>query len=1166
MPIQSGANTLGSSPASLSNNTNFYKYEPFRFIFTGGSNFAVSGSLVSYCATSSSNAVFASTTGFQATGSPLGETLTITSLPNNSVSYTFFINAGRFQISPTTTSLVAYLSEPISYTFTSSVSLVAAFPTPSLPPGLAFTYSSPTTWILSGTPTLKSPSSNYLFIGSNTSNTVSTSLPIQVFGERLVMTPATSSGNILTIGTPITPITFTIANYPLTASVASFVSSNLPLGLTLTTNSSNLPGANATIAGTPLNANFTSNSSSNASMTITAKATGVTALTSISTVAFTYAPVIVFTAPSITVSSFYLNVPGTLTVSANTLFPYAVVSNFSATGLPAGFSINATTGIISGTPTVLTPTNSTVITATRSGITKQQTLNLTVLSNTATVTSNLTTPQSFVVGRTITPILFTFSNAAGTLLNTVTSNVIPGITGTVSGSVVTLSGTPVVASSGTLTVTATTTDGASVTGSIGYVTTLDTWAYSSTPVSPFTFRQNSEITPIQFFATPASNSAQIVYFTNTAAIPPGLYVTPAGVLKGTPTVVVTNASLNGITGTNGYVSVAPSGFTYTVLADGVLATSANESNALTLGAPVGPITIATQTLAGFVPTGTITFPNYTYGITATATSIAGTLGNGVYPDVIMPSVTVLAGTLAGYGLPVVFRLVATNPQTITRYTIRASATSYTVCRDDGAFNYSNIPGASRATNRPLDFQWSSPTSSTDNTLVIADGTSNVLLSKNFGTFGLSAPATTNILQCSYSSVLSSWLALGKGTSLSLYKSSNADIVAGWRAANELVTVIDARTNDSSYILRVTSVPGAPTQTRVFIGGRSLYVYDDTGGVFTGTSFPTLPFTSVGTTLVDIYAIVLAPKLVVGGGAAPSGATIQYSTNNGTTWANASNSFTTRTTEIVTGGSNASLGWLAVGLNGTTPGVSYSSDAITWSNVPLTALSGGALGPIQFDGTYWCIFDGLSMYRHDALSSSITTASAWTKTAITFAGSSPSDVLYTFPTPVYAGGPPVPTLYIGVTPNGPVFTSPTTTTYLIYQYVKINTITFAATSTTGVAPVYFLDSTLPAGMTWDPVLATITGLSVQLGTFIVDVYAQSSIGVSKKSITFVVSQVVVTRNTPTAAAYTAFQREKVIADAATATINDHAVPFEVGPFLLNRPPNKVEAPELCCDGK
>jgi hypothetical protein len=256
--------------------------------------------------------------------------------------------------------------------------------------------------------------------------------------------------------------------------------------------------------------------------------------------------------------------------------------------------------------------------------------------------------------------------------------------------------------------------------------------------------------------------------------------------------------------------------------------------------------------------------------------------------------------------------------------------------------------------------------------------------------------------------------------------------------------------------------------------------------------------------------------------------------------------------------------LAIGSNGTTPGVKYSADAINWINVGLSFPTGTVLGPIQFDGTSWCVFVGCNVYRHDAYAGNIADSTTWTMTAATFAGSSPTDVLYTFPPPIVTGGPPTVTLYIGETPNGPTFTSPTRSTYELYQYVVMPSLVFTATSIEGDVPVYFLTSTPPAGMSWDSASATLSGRSVQLGTFSVDVYAQSTVGVSKKTVTFIVSQVVVSHKTPTAAAYTAYQRAKVIADAATATVDNHAVPFEVGPFLLNRPPNKTSAPEVCCD--
>jgi hypothetical protein len=101
------------------------------------------------------------------------------------------------------------------------------------------------------------------------------------------------------------------------------------------------------------------------------------------------------------------------------------------------------------------------------------------------------------------------------------------------------------------------------------------------------------------------------------------------------------------------------------------------------------------------------------------------------------------------------------------------------------------------------------------------------------------------------------------------------------------------------------------------------------------------------------------------------------------------------------------------------------------------------------------------------------------------------------------------------------------------------------------------------MIWDGV-STLSGLSVQLGTFNVSVYAQSTDGITLRTITFVVSRTPILPTLHSAADYTSYVREKVAADAATSAVNNHATPFEVGPFALERPPVITLAPELCCD--
>jgi len=1222
----------------LATNTIFYKYEPFVYTFTGGSNFAVSGTLTTYCVVNTSNVVFSTSNGFQSTGSPLGETLAVTS-SLGTVPYTLFINAGRFQISPATTSLVLYRSEPVNYTFTSAVPLTTpngAYSTPTLPPGLTFTSSNASVWKLSGTPTTTASSSNYLFLGSNytNGNIVSTSLPIQVVGERLVMSSGPATATALTVGTPITPIPFTILNYPLTVSTASFIGSNLPPGLRVTTPSSNLPGANGLISGTP-----TSNAASTVTSTVTATAS---LLTASSIVSFTYSTVVVFTAPVLSTATFYLGVPASLQVTAITLFPSNLpIGLYTASALPSGLNMS-TTGLISGTPTALVTSSATVVTATTlSGLSGSNTLSLTVVSNVLSATSNVPS-RNFTIGLKIQPITITFTSLAGALI-TMTSNVPPGIvvSSNSTSTVFTLSGVPAtLATNAVMSVTANTLGALPLTVNITYSISNDTFIFSSVPSSPFTFRQNVAITPVQFSAVASNQSAPIVYFTNTNAIPNGLYVTPGGTLQGTPTGVTTTTALNGVSATNGYVTIlSPSGFAYTVLADEVLATSASVSNMLVPNTPVNiPLTV--RALSGIVPTGNIAFSCYSYGITATTSAIGGTLGACVYPDIVIPSYVALRGVISNTvpvpgldGLPVVFGLAASNVQKITRYTLRWNGSNVFVCKDDGAFGYASPPLVSANTftgyltadnankyrfltitsgapttpmpagmllsstildptttvvsgagttyqvvplqpftgpsgaatisyylfpgsNVPRDFQWGG------STFVVADGTSNLFTSSNSMTFSRVSPDNlSRFYQCAYMSTVSRWIALSSNF---FSVSSNPDPTLGWYASNTFS--LPVRDTDGAYLLRTFPTPNVVGSTRIAIGGRILSYADIPTSTLLADGPPGGPvFTPFTINLINILALSTTKKLVMGGSPAPTNTpTIQYSSDSNT-WSNANNSFTTRTTEIVSGGPNAVLGWLAIGSNGTTPGVKYSADAITWVDVGLSFPTGTVLGPIQFDGTSWCVFVGSNVYRHDGYGGNIADSTTWTMTQAHFDGwDSSKDVLYTFPPPIITGGPPTVTLYTGATPNGPTFTSPTGSIYELYQYVVIPSLVFAATSSAGDIPVYFLASTPPPGMLWDSSTATLSGRIVQLGTFFVDVYAQSKDGVNKKTVSFIVSQVLISHKTPTAATYTAYQRTKVIADAATATVNDHAVPFEVGPFLLARPPTKTTVPEICCD--
>jgi hypothetical protein len=907
-------------------------------------------------------------------------------------------------------------------------------------------------------------------------------------------------------------------------------------------------------------------------------------------------------------ATFYAGVSNSLQVTASTLYPSGAVDSYFSTPLPDGLQINAATGLISGTPTTI-GSSSVEVTAYANVISNSKTLNLAVVSNTLSRTINAPSTD-FTLGLAIQPITITFFSAAGTPIS-YTSNLPSGIVGAVDGSNVTLKGIPALVNQGNLRVTATTLGASPLVVDIPYNTTRDTFTFSALP-STLLFRQNIAITPIQFSAVALKKSAPIVYFTNTAAIPTGLYVTPAGVLQGTPTVVVpSGTTFAGLSATNGYDTIiSPPGFTYTVLADEVLATSSSVANALVPSAPVNiPLTL--RTLSGIVPTGNVTFSQFTYGLTATAAAVGGALDLTVIP----PSYTALTGTLSG--LPIVFGLGVTNAQILTRYTLRWNGSNYYVCRDNGSFGYSDLtllsantmvgytrlsgdnsnsflyvtsnaptvplpagtpifgPGIETpnsvvlnsasttfyevthpqfngdpsvasnvfyyvlpGSNVPRDFQWQG------NTFVIADGTSNLLTSSNSTTFSLTTPNGGGVYQCIYSSNLSKWVALTSNSTdryVSLIQSGSSN-PSGWSELKALYTSEFPRSDDGGFVLRTVG-------TRFFVGGSNLSYYELLSDESVEPSI----------NISNVKALVTTQPLVMGGDVvAGSNVSIQYSTNNGVSWTNATNSFTTRTTEIV----SSSVGWLATGSNGGVSSVKYSSNGTSWIDIGLP--SGTAFGPIQFDGTSWCVFAGTTVYRHDAFAGNIANGATWTTTTATFQNSTPIDRLYTFPPPIISGGPPVCTLFIGETPNGPTFVSPVSTVFRLFQYVVFESLVFTAVAPEGDIPVYFLATTPPAGMLWDPATATLSGRSVQLGTFNVDIYAQSLVGVSKKTVTFIVSQVLVQRNIPTAAAYTAYTREKVIADAATATVNDHSVPFEVGPFLLGRPPNKTTAPEICCE--
>ena len=1211
MSIVVGSNTLGSYPPTLSNATAFYKYEPFSFSFTGGSNFTASGSLVAFCSgVGTSNLVFSATNGTQSVGSSAGDTLTvgctIGSVPV-SVSYTLFLNAGRFVLNPSSTVVTFYSGEVLTVAFTSQSNITSTYTSPSLPPGIVFGTSNalPTSnWVLTtGTsgPTTTSANSNYTFFGSNavTGNAVFTNLSIQVAGERLTMTPATSS-NTLTIGTPVTSVVFSNDHYPVNAvsGGVTFGKPALPAGLSYYTTAGPLLlggtayplGTGIYVSGTP---EVTTNiPSSNVSVTITTSAAGSSALLASSVLTFTYSPTVLFTSPPLPTTSnttyvLYRGVPlittlvSNIVLSATTQFsPYVdPILSYTATGLPDGLLLSnvGTTAYIYGTPTTICSSNVVLTATSATGLVGSNTITINIRQSTLTITPNTTATQVFTVARSLAnpnssytyPITFTLTNPAypSTATNWISNSSLSvsngfsyGLTTGTTDYTATLFGTPqvsAVTSGSTMTFSAQTIDGAYGSSTLNYVVSNDTFYFTTTTPVPFVFAQNQAINPVQFFVTTFSETP-VTYFTPStlSPLPAGLNITSTGQLQGTP--LAASSGWISVNAANGYATGSPTAtqFPYVILADTLHITSTTAQVPLSYSA--NSIPLYTTTASGLVPQ-TLVAKNYLYGLALASPSAPFVLTGPVSTSVAIPLSTRVtftsSNTIGGLtsSASVQLEIVGGNLPTVNRYTVRGTSSGYGVYTSSNLFAFSNLYSGSASTLFDIQTDGSG-------TYLVADGSPTVRTIT--GTTSLVTGA--NIQQLAFLS--NTWYAMGTsaGTVLIYYSISLSPLT--W--ATVFATPDNPptpRSLDTGRVMRTTSTAillGGGSGITYGLPGSDQYVYSDC-------------------TLSDVNEISTTGPLIIAAGTGG----LQYSTNGGSNWFATTGTALAVATSVVYGGTVSPI-WMAIGSAASGSNlVNYSTNGVTWSNA-LSFPSTTRIGPIQFAGTNWSVFvnsnaspvlsatsdNSYVVYQHDILTTTMSDSTSWFTSNATFAITAPSSTtaLYTFPVPlIVSNGTPTLTLLVDVTSvGGPTFISPTMTAYELYQYVPTS-IAFDA----GAGVSYFVDTaTIPHGMTWVTNIPTgtanyytalLSGSSVNLGRYVIDVYAQTSTGTSKVTITLSVSRLFPVTDHKTAAAYTAFTREKVIADAATSSVNNRVLPTAAGPFLLDTPPYETSAPVPCC---
>lgn len=317
-------------------------------------------------------------------------------------------------------------------------------------------------------------------------------------------------------------------------------------------------------------------------------------------------------------------------------------------------------------------------------------------------------------------------------------------------------------------------------------------------------------------------------------------------------------------------------------------------------------------------------------------------------------------------------------------------------------------------------------------------------------------------------------------------------------------------------------------------------------------------------------------------------TIKYSTDKGQTWTPAtSGAFNMFGYEIV----YANNTWVATGVDGGATYdilLKYSTDGSNWSNVnlgipPDLFLKGIVspipvaplpLGSINYDGSNWNIFLQRSeiapvnwvseIYSISNLSSS----PSWISTDVTNSFPEVSNDsnrrFVTYTRPQYLRPTSSRTINIvlslaGALQNGPPITSPTTTSFLLYQYVN----TEIQLSSSGSNVYFFIErADLPPGLSFNPITNIISGKPSQIGKYSTPVFAQDASGVTLETFSFDVIVPRVIRQQDGAGAYTSLLRQYTDVLAAQNARDSRVLPTQtqrLGEFMSPVPASVITAP-------
>ncbi len=377
---------------------------------------------------------------------------------------------------------------------------------PALPAGLSLSTS---TGIISGTPTALSAAANYTVTATNSGGSTPATVSITVNDVAPSALTYSTNPAIYTKGTAITNNTPSSTGG---AVVSYSISPALPAGLTFSTSTGVIsgtptalsPAANYTVTAT------NTGGSTPATVNITVKDVAPSALTySTNPATYTKGTAITNNTPSSSGG--------------------AVVSYSVSPALPTGLSFSTSTGVISGTPTALSPAANYTVTATNTGGSSPATVNITVNDVAPSALTYSANPAIYTTGTAITNN--TPSSSGGPVVSYSISPALPtGLSCSTSTGVI--SGTPTALSAATnYTVTATNSGGS--TPATVNITVNDVAPSALTySTNPATYIKGTAITN----NSPSSIGGAVVSYSISPALPAGLsFSTTTGVISGTPT-------------------------------------------------------------------------------------------------------------------------------------------------------------------------------------------------------------------------------------------------------------------------------------------------------------------------------------------------------------------------------------------------------------------------------------------------------------------------------------------------------------------------------------------------------------------------------------------------------------------------------------------------------